>query len=267
MAAQSLHMAVHEALGGCPKQHVADHNVQDGCPRLGDVAEHVSVVWLLKAFTWLPRMDERWTSMAAQSEVALGERGSPRLGVSGSEWTANLGGWWWCMADQNPHVAAQNFVGVVWTLVVSHIVGVRGLAWLPKLWQRLDVRGLVKARKSAAFGRPHTSTWGCNRGRGMGDHAIFTWLPTMRPQIGHGWAAKSHVRGRPKSPMRGSPRLCAHSWPRRTGYGRAWAAIPRGGGPVYHASPRRLPTILAQVDVHAKNSRAHYARPGRTPNY
>ena len=45
MAAQSLHMAVHEALGGCPEQHVADHNAQDGCPRLGDVADHVSVVW------------------------------------------------------------------------------------------------------------------------------------------------------------------------------------------------------------------------------
>ena len=133
MAAQSLHMVVHEALGGCPEQHVADHNAQDGCPRLGYVADHVSVVWPPKSFTWLPRMDERWTSVAAQSEVALAERGSPRLGVSGSEWAANLGGWWWCMAAQNPHVAAQNFVGVVWTLVVSHIVGVRGLAWLPKL--------------------------------------------------------------------------------------------------------------------------------------
>lgn len=78
--------------------------------------------------------------MAAQSEAALGERGSPRLGVSGSEWAAIHGGWWWRMAAQNPHVAAQDFVGVVWTLVVSQswvgvdaqIVAATGCAWTRK---------------------------------------------------------------------------------------------------------------------------------------
>ena len=134
-------------------------------------------------------LGKRWTSMVAQSEAALGERGSPRLGVSGSEWAANHGGWWWCMAAQNPHVVAQDFVDVVWSGVVGQIVGERGLAWMSESWQRLDVRGLVKARKSAAFGRPRTSTWRRNHGRGMGDHVAFTWLPTMRHHTGHEWAS------------------------------------------------------------------------------
>lgn len=78
MAAQSLHMAVHEALGGCPEQHVADHNAQDGCPRLGDVADHVSVVWLPKAFTWLPRMGELWTDVGGQDWASDGRAWPPK---------------------------------------------------------------------------------------------------------------------------------------------------------------------------------------------
>ena len=34
MVAQCRYVGVHEALGGCPEQLVADHNAQDGCPRL-----------------------------------------------------------------------------------------------------------------------------------------------------------------------------------------------------------------------------------------
>lgn len=110
-----------------------------------------------KSLVWSPRMDERWTDVEAQywvrvdaqSEATLGERGSPRLGV-------------------------------VWSGVVSQIVGERGLAWMPKSWRRLDWRGLVNARKTATFGRPRegyvaaqiVDADGCPRSLHVGVHDV-----------------------------------------------------------------------------------------------